>query len=92
MKKFIILAIISIIIILGTTSCTENVIARQFGGTVTVKVKPGYKVTSATWKDADLFYFLEPMEEDYIPKTKEFVESSNYGVLESTVVFIETKN
>lgn len=92
MKKFIIFAVIVVAVLFGTTSCTENVVARKFGGTVTIEVKPGYKVTSATWKEADLFYFLEPMEEDYIPKTKEFVESSSYGVLESTVVFIETKN
>jgi hypothetical protein len=31
------------------------------------------------------------MEKDYQPKVKKFVESSNVGVLESKVIFIESK-
>ena len=51
----------------------------------------GYKVTSATWKENDIFYFIEPMEAEYTPKNKVFVESSSWGVLESKVTFIETR-
>lgn len=72
------------------TSC-DNHIARKFGGTVTVKVKKGYKVTEATWKDDQLWYFTEPMEDNYEPKKKEFVESSEYGVLEGKVIFKESR-
>lgn len=89
MKKFL-LGIFAIIAISFCSSCTPNQIAREWGGTVKVKVEPGYKVTSATWKDRDLFYFIEPMEEDYIPKEKKFIESSSYGILESTVIFKES--
>jgi hypothetical protein len=54
-----------------------------------IEVPAGYKVTSATWKETELFYFLEPMEEGYVPKEKKFVESSSYGILECEVTFKE---
>lgn len=54
-----------------------------------IDVPKGYKVTSATWKDSDLFYFLEPMETGYKPKEKRFVESSSFGVWETYVIFKE---
>lgn len=86
-RLFFITAIISL---LSLTSC-EQYVARKFGGNVDIKVEKGYKVTSATWKENDLFYFIEPMEEGYQPKVKKFIESSNVGVLESKVIFIESK-
>lgn len=88
MKKLFVF--ISLIVLLSLTSC-EQYTARMFGGNVDIKVEKGYKVTSATWKESDLFYFIEPMEEDYQPKVKKFIESSNLGILESEVVFIESK-
>lgn len=88
MKK--VFLIITSIVFLFLTSC-EQYVARKLGGDVDINVEKGYKVTSATWKENDLFYFIEPMEEDYQPKVKKFVESSNYGVLESEVIFIESK-
>ena len=90
MKKFFKLMVI-VFITIFVSSCTENYIARTCGGTVKVKVEPGYKVTSATWKETDLFYFIEPMEDDYTPKTKKFIESSSLGILESEVIFYESK-
>ena len=86
-RLFFITAIIGL---LSLTSC-EQFVARTFGGDVDIKVEKGYKVTSATWKEDAIFYFIEPMEEDYKPKVKKFIESSNLGVLESKVIFIESK-
>lgn len=71
------------------TSCTEQMKTRTFGGTMSIDVSNGYKVTSATWKESDLFYFMEPMEEGYIPKEKVFIESSSYGIWESKIIFKE---
>jgi hypothetical protein len=56
-----------------------------------IEVPAGYKVTSATWKETALFYFMEPMEEGYVPKEKKFVESSSYGFMESEVTFKEKR-
>ena len=69
----------------------DNHIARSFGGTVTINVDRGYKVTEATWKQNELWYFIEPMEETYTPKTKYLKESSEYGMLEGKVVFKESR-
>ena len=72
-------------------SCTENQRARTFGGNMTVVLPAGEKLVMATWKDNDLFYLTEPMDSDYVPKTKLFKEDSSYGVLETTVKFVETR-
>jgi hypothetical protein len=89
MKK--IYLFLSILTILSFSSCTEQERARNFGGKIEIEVPAGYKVTSATWKECELFYFLEPMEEGYVPKEKRFIESSSYGIFESEVTFKEKR-
>lgn len=89
MKK--IYLFLSLLTILSFSSCTEQFRVREFGGKMDIEVPAGYKVTSATWKEAELFYFLEPMEEGYVPKNKKFIESSSYGILESEVTFKEKR-
>ena len=87
MKKIL----FAIITLFALCSCTEQIRVRSFGGRMEIDVPRGYKVTSATWKDSDLFYFLEPMEAEYVPKEKRFIENSSYGVLETYVIFKEKK-
>lgn len=89
MKKLSILLVMMFAII--TISCTENQKTRILGGNMAIELPKGQKVTMATWKDSNLFYMLEPMEEGYIPKTKIFVEDSSWGMLESKITFIESK-
>lgn len=89
MKK--IYLFLSLLTILSFSSCTEQERARNFGGKIEIEVPVGYKVTSATWKEAELFYFIEPMEDDYVPTEKKFVESSAYGIWESEVTFKEKR-
>lgn len=72
------------------TSC-EQYITRNYGGTTTINLEKGQKLIEVTWKEGNLWYLVEPMESDYTPKTKEFIESSNYGVLEGKVIFVESK-
>ena len=89
MKK--IYLFLNLLTILNFSSCTEQFRVREFGGKMEIEVPAGYKVTSATWKETELFYFLEPMEEGYVPTKKKFVESSSYGILESEVTFKEKR-
>lgn len=49
------------------------------------------KLVEATWKDSDLWYLVEPMDSDYVPKTKIFKENSMIGIMEGEVKFIESK-
>lgn len=90
MKK-ILLFFIVLSSVISLSSCTENQRARTFGGDMTVRLKPGEKLMMATWKGEDLFYLTEPMEEGYVPKVKNFYENSSFGVLETTVKFIESR-
>lgn len=77
--------------------CTENYKARHLGGTEIINLPAGQKLISATWKGggkteaASIWYLTEPMEPSYVPTTKTFKEKSNLGILEGTVVFIESK-
>ena len=87
MKKILFM----IMMVFCLTSC-DQLITRKFGGTTTIKLEPGQKLVECTWKgDGDLWYLVEPMDSDYVPKTKEFIESSMVGVMEGKVIFIETK-
>lgn len=84
---------LAILFILSFTlfSCTEQIRTRNFGGKMTINVKSGYKVTMATFKESDLWYMIEPMDENYVPKNKQLIESSSFGVMEGNITFIESK-
>ena len=75
---------------LSLGSC-EQQITRQYGGTTTINLEKGEKLIEVTWKGGDLWYLVEDMDSDYIPKVKTFKESSQFGMLEGKVVFIENK-
>lgn len=79
---------------LAAVSCealTENYTTKHFGGTMTIDVEPGYKVTNATFKGDEIWYFVEKMDSAYTPTQKKFVEKSMYGALEGTIIFNETR-
>ena len=88
MKKiiFCLLAFAMLIAFESCNSCTRN-----WGGSTTIKLEPGEKLIEATWKNNNIWYLVEPMEDDYEPQVKQFKESSNAGLLEGTVTFIETR-
>ena len=90
MKKFICI-IISIIALMSFSSCTEQIRTRQLGGEMTVNLPAGQELMMVTWKDNELFYLTRPMTPDYVPVTKTFQESSSWGIMESTVYFVESR-
>ena len=88
--KFILITAIIMALVLFS-GCTENKMARRYGGTMRVELPKGQKLITATWKKNSLFYLTEPMDSGYVPKIKTFRENSSFGILESTVLFIESK-
>ena len=87
MRKLLILTISLVCL-----TCCDQAITKKYGGTTTITLEKGEKLVEATWKDdGNLWYLVEPMDSDYVPKTKVFKESSMYGVLEGKVIFVETK-
>ena len=71
--------------------CTSNTRARHWGGTMTINLPAGQELMEATWKDNNLYYLTRPMTPDYVPVTKTFHEDSRFGVIEGTVLFVETR-
>ena len=87
MKKFILILIAAFCL----CSCTEQMMTREWGGEMTIELPKGQELMMATCQDDNLFYLTRPMAEDYVPVKKTFKESSAYGIMESTVYFIETR-
>ena len=87
MKKLVL-----VIVLVFLAGCTQRSRSRNFGGTETIKLSPGMKLVEATWKDDNnLWYLIEPMDPDYEPKEKLFIESSSLGVIEGKIIFIESR-
>ena len=86
MKKYIVL----LFGLICFASC-QNTIVKTCGGSMTIKLEKGQKLMEVTWKGDDVWYLTEPMDSDYVPKTKVFQEDSRFGVLEGKITFIESK-
>ena len=86
MKKLIFILTLSLCLV-----SREQTITRSFGGTTVVELEPGEKLVEVTWKGDDIWYLVEPMDSNYIPKTKVFKENSRFGTLEGKVIFNEKR-
>ena len=87
MKKILVCLAISLVLM----SCTENARARSYGGTQTIVIDAGKKVVTASWKDGDLWILTEPMTPNDEPRTLEYIEKSNLGMMEGKIVFVEKR-
>lgn len=74
--------ILGLIITTGLFSCTDNQMARRYGGTETVNLKPNEVVLNVTWKENEMWICTK----DTITNTVYFREKSSWGVLEGTVI------
>lgn len=73
--------LVLLISMLALAGCTENEMARSFGGTMTVNVPCGEKVFDITWKgNADLWYATRPMREGEEPETYYFREQPGAAI------------
>jgi len=80
MKKILIIAAVAIVFL---ASCTDNMRARQFGGTETVDIPEGRILVNCTWKQSDLWVLTK----DTTTGKMYFNEKSNFGVLEGEINF-----
>ena len=90
-KLFSIFGIVILAVTAFTFSSCDQALTRSMGGTTKVQLEPGEKLLEVTWKGDNIWYLVEPMDSNYIPKTKTFKESSRAGILEGKVIFIETR-
>lgn len=89
MKKVFI--VLGMVMLFGVFGCTPQQRARTYGGRTVIELPAGEKLVEATWKENSLWYLTEPMEDGYEPKSKTFQESSQFGIMEGTVVFVEKR-
>lgn len=83
-KKSILIFITVVIFIVGTllcSSCTKNDRAKNFGGTMEVKLQANRKLITVTWKDDDLWYLTRPMHENESPETCQLPRRERLGLL-----------
>jgi hypothetical protein len=84
--KSLILAIAGLFLLSG---CTENVRARNYGGTMTVDLPPNTTLVNATFKEVNLWYLTRPRNTNDVVTTWTFKEKSNFGLQEGTIIFVE---
>jgi len=91
-KLFFIFGFVMILIItvVSLNSCDQS-ITRTMGGITKIELEHGERLIEVTWKDDNIWYLVEPMDSDYVPKTKTFKESSRIGMLKGKVIFYEKK-
>ena len=83
--------IIGLLALVLAFSCTENTRAKEYGGTMSINVPAGNKVTNITWKNGDLWYSYRPFINDEKPTIQTFAEESTWGVMSGKVIFVESK-
>ena len=72
---------------LQVTGCQKLV--KKFGGTLDVTLPVGKKLEMVTWKESDLWFLIRDMRPGEKPETYEFVENSNWGLVEGKVLIHE---
>jgi hypothetical protein len=64
--------------------------AKEWGGSLTVTLKPGEKFVNVTWKEpASLWFVTREAEPGEKPQTYHFREESKFGVLQGDVIIQE---
>lgn len=80
-----------LIVVVGLSSCTEQTMAKSYGGDYTLELPAGQKLVTATWKDVEFWYLTRPMRDGEEAETYYFKEDSNFGIMEGTVTIVERK-
>lgn len=75
--------------LIGMTLSGCQATTKELGGTTPIKLDPGVKLEEITWKDSHLWYLTRPMREGETAETHRFEESSNFGIIEGTVIIME---
>lgn len=85
MKKLFITSIGTILLV----SCTENQVARSFGGTEVINLDAGIRVVNVTWKDEDASFWILSKKDTTKASTYYFTQKSGFGLIEGQVIINE---
>ena len=86
-----IIAAIVVAMIVGFLFSCENFVTRKLGGSQTITLDKGQRLVEMTWKNNNLWILTEPMDSDYVPKTKTLYEDSNFGMMEGKITIVEQR-
>lgn len=87
MKKLAIIALVA----LTFTSCTQNEMAKNYGGSMVMELPAGQKLINLTWKNDEIWYLSRQMETIDSAEVYTFQEKSSYGIQEGTITIKESK-
>jgi hypothetical protein len=79
MKKLFYLILFALL-----SSCTDNQMAREFGGKERIEIPKNHVFINATWKDHDLWVVTV----DTTNNITYFSEYSSYGILNGQITFL----
>ena len=71
--------------------CSQQGMARYWGGETDMYIEPNRKLIEMTWKDDNVWLLTRPMTDEDIADVYEFSESDAIGILEGTLHIYETK-
>lgn len=89
MKRNLFIIGLILIVIMALSACTDNQMAKNFGGSMTVEVAPDRKLVNLTWKDDELWVLERQRKAGEQPDTYMFEEHSSFGVIQGKVVIVE---
>ena len=61
---------------------------RSYGGSMTIRLEHGERLSMITWKEEDL-WILTHVDTNVTPRSYLFKEDSKYGILEGNITIIE---
>ena len=82
--------VITLILVILLSGCGQSYV-RDFGGTMKLNLPDNTKLESITWKERSLWYLTRPMTENDIAETYTYQQSSEFGIIEGSILITETK-
>ena len=67
----------------------RQIIAKKFGGSITINLEENRKLVNCTWKDSQLWLLTTSRNTNEIAKSYKFEEKSTLGVLQGEVSIVE---
>lgn len=74
------------------TGCTQQEMAKNWGGTATTELPACKKLVTVTWKETNLWFLYRNMRPGEPIEQYQFQESSSLGFMEGTVILQERRD
>jgi hypothetical protein len=74
------------------SGCTQQQVARQYGGSAKIDLPACKKLVMVTWKESNLWVLTRDMHEGEKTETYQFKEDSSWGLMQGTVTIQEYRS